>query len=185
MNKKPLIVVLAVLLMMLMTSATASAGRSAGRDDRDDPEDQLDAVRDATAAFRNIDAAVAAGYGLLRDAKGIACIDNPKGGMGIHYVNGALIGAGAVNATTPQALVYEPRKNGKLRLVAVEYVVFQAAWDAAHSSPPSLFGRQFELLASPNRYGLPAFYELHAWIWKHNPSGMFADWNPRVSCRYA
>ena len=44
------------------------------------------------------------------------------------------------------------------------------------------FGRQFELVKAGNRYGLPAFYELHAWIWEHNPRGMFEDWNPRVSC---
>jgi hypothetical protein len=37
-------------------------------------------------------------------------------------------------------------------------------------------------MPSPNRYGLPPFYELHAWVWKHNPSGMFNDWNPLVTC---
>ena len=54
-----------------------------------------------------------------------------------------------------------------------------------HTLPPSLFGQEFELVATPNRYGLPPFYELHAWLWKHNPSGMFNDWNPRVSCDFA
>jgi hypothetical protein len=105
--------------------------------------------------------------------------------MGVHYVKGALVGDGAVDAATPEALVYEPQRNGRLRLVAVEYVVFQDAWDAAHSSPPSLFRREFELIGAGNRYGLPPFYELHAWLWKHNPSGMFEDWNPRVSCAAA
>jgi hypothetical protein len=66
--------------------------------------------------------------------------------------------------------------------VALEYVVFQDAWDATHTTPPELFGREFELVPAGNRYGLPPFYELHAWLWKHNPSGMFADWNPRVHC---
>ncbi len=66
--------------------------------------------------------------------------------------------------------------------MAVEYVVLQDAWDAAHSSPPSLFGEEFTLVPAGNRYDLPAFYELHAWLWKHNPRGMFDDWNPRVSC---
>lgn len=101
----------------------------------------------------------------------------------MHYVNGGLVGDPAVRARTPEALVYEPGPNGRMRLVAVEYVVLQSAWhDAGNASPPSLFGQQFELVTSPDRYGLPAFYELHAWIWKHNPSGMFNDWNPRVSC---
>jgi hypothetical protein len=57
--------------------------------------------------------------------------------------------------------------------------VVQQAWtDAGNTSPPTLFGQEFELVPAGNRYGIPAFYELHAWIWKHNPSGMFSDWNP-------
>jgi hypothetical protein len=102
--------------------------------------------------------------------------------MGVHYVNGALVGDGAVDLERPEALVYEPQKNGRLRLVAVEYVVFQKAWDEQHSEPPSLFGQPFELMEAGNRYGLDPFYELHVWLWKHNPSGLFEDWNPRVSC---
>jgi hypothetical protein len=143
----------------------------------------LAAARAATAAYHNISAAQAAGYGEFRDAAGIACIDNPPlGAMGIHYVNGGLVGDATVDATTPEALVYAPKPGGGLRLVALEYIVFQAAWDAEHSSPPSLFGHEFGLVPFPNRYGIPAFYELHAWIWKPNPSGMFFEWNPRVSC---
>ncbi len=143
------------------------------------------AVRHATAPFRQLAKATAAGYGLLKDAAGISCIDNPAGGMGVHHVNGALVGDDTVNALTPEALVYEPQANGKMRLVAVEYVVFQARWDATHSAPPSLFGHTFEAVGATNRYGIPPFYELHAWIWKHNPAGMFADWNPRVTCAHA
>ena len=170
---KHVITVAVVALTMLVGSVTASAA------------DQLSTARAATARFHNIDAALAAGYGLCTDAAGIACIDNPAGGMGIHYVRGALVGDGAVNAATPEALVYEPTKNGRLRLVAVEYVVIRTDWDAAHASPPSLFGEPFTAVSSVNRYGLPPFYELHAWIWQNNASGMFEDWNPRVSCGYA
>jgi hypothetical protein len=145
--------------------------------------DDLSTARAATAGYHNNDAALAAGYGEFKDAQGIACIEQPgAGGMGIHYANGALVGDAVVKAATPEALVYEPTPNGRLRLVAAEYIVFQDAWDATHSSPPSLFGQPFELIESPNRYGLPPFYELHAWLWKHNPSGMFNDWNPLVSC---
>jgi hypothetical protein len=82
--------------------------------------------------------------------------------------------------------VYEPQPNGRLRLVAVEYVVFQDAWHDAHpgdTGKPELFGEEFEAVGAGNRYGLPPFYELHAWLWKHNPKGTFGeDWNPRVSC---
>ena len=105
--------------------------------------------------------------------------------MGIHYVNGGLVGDPAVDAQKPEALVYEPEQNGRLRLVALEYVVIKSAWDATHSSPPSLFGQTFNLTLSPNRFGLPAFYSLHAWIWKHNPAGMFSPWNPDVTCANA
>ena len=140
-------------------------------------------ARQAIAPYRQLDVAKDAGYGLLSDAAGVQCIDNPgEGGMGVHFVNGDLVGDGAVRATTPEALVYEPARHGGLRLVAAEYVVFQADWDATHTSPPRLFGRTFELVPAGNRYGLPAFYELHAWLFRSNPSGMFEDWNPRVSC---
>jgi hypothetical protein len=100
--------------------------------------------------------------------------------MGIHYLNSALVTDGVVHAATPEALVYQQQRDGELRLVAVEYVVFYSKWSG--SSPPWLFGQTFKLIGTPNRYGLPAFYELHAWIWQHNPSGMFKDWNPRGSC---
>jgi hypothetical protein len=139
----------------------------------------LDDVRAATAAYH----AEHPGYELLRDAAGVACIDKPgEGGMGIHYVNGALVVDGEVDAAAPEALIYEPRPDGRERLVAVEYVVFQSAWDGAHAAPPKLFGREFEFVPAGNRYGLPPFYELHAWLWRHNPSGTFADYNPRVHC---
>ena len=103
--------------------------------------------------------------------------------MGIHYVNGALVGDPAENASAPEAVVYEPDANGHMRLVALEYVVLKSDWEnAGNTAPPSLFGEEFMLVSSPNRYGLPDFYALHAWIGKHNPTGMFSMWNPLVSC---
>jgi hypothetical protein len=143
----------------------------------------LSVVRKATARFHDVGTALAAGFVKSPDAQGIACIDNPgTGGMGIHFARTELVLDGAVDAATPEVLVYEPKADGGLRLVAAEYIVFKDAWDANHTSRPSLFGQPFEDLPSPNRYGLPAAYELHAWVWKHNPRGMFDDWNPRVSC---
>jgi hypothetical protein len=139
-------------------------------------------ARAATAAFHNLEKATGAQYAELRDAAHIACIANPGvGAMGIHYVNGKLVGSGVINALTPQALVYEPR-DGHLSLVAVEYIAFQAPWDASHSGPPTLFGQEFMLTPDGNRFGIPAFYSLHVWLWKNNPSGMFSMWNPNVSC---
>ena len=101
--------------------------------------------------------------------------------MGVHYANGKLAGDGMLDAATPEALLYEP-KDGRLQLVGVEYVVIAEDWHASHAAPPVLMGQLFNYVSAPNRYGLPAFYELHVWAWKHNPAGLFADWNPRVSC---
>jgi hypothetical protein len=177
------LVVPAVILSWSVAAADAYVLYPDGVSSGERSKHGLDAARKATKKFRKIAVARAAGYGLLTDAAGIACIDNPGvGGMGVHYVKGALVGDGKVRATKPEALVYEPRPNGRMRLVALEYVVFQQAWDARHSKPPRLFGRKFELVGAGNRYGLDPFYELHAWVWKHNPRGMFDDWNPRVSC---
>jgi hypothetical protein len=135
----------------------------------------------ATAGFRSVGAAVTAGYGELRDAKHIACIAMPgMGAMGIHYVNGTLVKDAVLDPRRPEALVYEPTTGGK-RLVALEYIVFAKAWK--QSTPPSLFGKRFDYTAAGNRFGLPAFWSLHAWIWKHNPAGTLTPWNPQVSCR--
>jgi hypothetical protein len=165
------IVTLAVAIVVPTVRATA------------DPSD-LSSARAGAARFHNIENAIGADYGQFTDVNGIACIDNPGvGAMGIHYVNSALVGDPAENPATPEAVVYEPKENGHLRLVAVEYIVVKSAWEAAgNTSPPSLFGEQFMLIPSPNRFGLPDFYALHAWIGKHNPSGMFSMWNPAVSC---
>ncbi|MPZ92599.1 MAG: hypothetical protein GEU68_13365 [Actinobacteria bacterium] len=169
---KRVIAIAAVMLAVFGVSGSATAGPN-----------ELAAARAATAGYHRITSALDAGYGLFTDAAGIACIDAPgMGAMGIHYVNGGLVDDGAVNAATPEALVYEPEANGRLRLVALEYVVFKDAWDATHTSPPSLFGKTFDPTDAPNRYGLPPFYSLHAWVWKHNPAGTFAMWNPNVSC---
>jgi hypothetical protein len=140
-------------------------------------------ARDATAIYNEPTAALAAGYELLTDAAGMACIEmSGMGAMGVHYVKGALVQSGVLDAARPQALVYEVQPNGQQHLVAVEYVVFQSAWDAGHGAPPTLFGQKFILNPEGNQFGLPAFYALHAWVWKHNTAGTFASWNPQVGC---
>jgi hypothetical protein len=145
--------------------------------------DTLANARDATAVFNEPSAALAAGYDLLTDGAGLACIDQPgAGAMGVHFVKGALVQSGTLDPARPQALVYEPQADGQLHLVAVEYVVFQSAWDASNAAPPTLFGQKFMLNPEGNRFGLPAFYSLHAWVWKSNPTGAFEPWNPQVQC---
>jgi hypothetical protein len=143
-------------------------------------------LRKATDQYHSLAVAKHDGYARLKDAKGIACIDQPgEGAMGVHYVRKSLVGNPAVDLKHPEAVVYEPTRSGALKLVALEWVVIKADWDAKHSSPPRLFGHEFMLMESPNRFGLPAFYMLHAWAWKANPSGMFMPWNPDVTCRYS
>jgi hypothetical protein len=137
----------------------------------------------ATARFHDLDKTIAAGYGEFRDAAGIACIEGATaGGMGVHYVNGSLVGDTVLDPERPEALVYAPQASGELRLAALEYIVFAAAWDAEHAQRPELFGRTFDFTASPNRFGIPAFYSLHAWVWRPNTAGLLEPWNPRVSC---
>jgi hypothetical protein len=141
----------------------------------------FDGAKPATAAFHDLDKAKAAGYTFrLPDVTGATCIAQPGlGGMGVHMVDTSLLD-GTIDAEAPEALVYEEKKDGELKLAALEYVVFQADWKG--SKPPALFGREFDFVPAPNRFDLPAFYALHAWIWKPNPSGILSAWNPRVTC---
>ncbi|MBL8126598.1 MAG: hypothetical protein U0Z70_13965 [Thermomicrobiales bacterium] len=139
-------------------------------------------IRTATEQYQDVAAAEDAGYALLKDTAGIACIDSADGAMGIHYANGDLVAGGVIDALKPQVLVYEPGEGDELHLAAVEYVVIQEAWDASHDAAPELFGQEFMLTPEGNRYGLPAFYSLHDWAWKTNPDGEFAMYNPDVAC---
>ena len=174
--KFALAIVPALVTVLALTAGVVGANQSSGRVNLND-------VRAATARYNSLTVAKAHKYAILKDTQGIACIANPGvGAMGVHYVNGDLVGTTGVNPLKPEALVYEPQKNGQLRLVAVEYVTFKTQWDATHKAPPKLFGQTFMLTPDGNRFGLPAFYSLHAWIWKHNPSGTFAMWNPNVHC---
>jgi hypothetical protein len=140
----------------------------------------FDGAKSATARFHDLDKATAAGYTVrVADLSGATCIASAEGGMGVHMLKPSLLD-GAIDAKNPELLVYEQKADGRLKLAALEYLVFVSDWSGG--SPPSLFGREFDLVGSPNRYGLPPFYALHAWIWKPNPSGMLYAWNPRVEC---
>jgi len=129
-------------------------------------------LRRATAKYRRIQVAAELGY----DAQLTPCQEVEVGGMGFHFGNLALFDD-KVEALKPEVLLYEPQKDGRLRLVAVEYAVPFTVWHEA--DPPELNGVAFH---RNNTFGL---WILHAWVWKHNPEGVLEDWNPRVSCRYA
>lgn len=140
---------------------------------------QLAALRRATAPFHRREAAAAAGYEILvtHPVSGAACLDHPTdGGMGRHYLNGSLVDAD-VAVTSPEVLIYEPMANGRLRLVGVEYIIPYAI-RGPNETPPTLFGREF--LHNPT-FDL---WMLHVYVGKHNPEGMFATWNPRITCEH-
>ena len=126
-------------------------------------------VRAANDRFKDVSVAVAEGYGP------IPCASGPQGGaMGIRYVNGDFLKDNVTDLAKPEAVMYEPMPDGKLSLVAVEYIAFKG--------PAALEGHLFNFASAPNRYGLDPFYELHVWAWKPNPTGAFSDMNPTVSC---
>lgn len=172
-------------LLVILTTAVAVSACLAAPANAAPAGSELARARAATAQYHQLSRAEAAGRFELHDLAGISCIDNPAGAMGVHWVDGSLVGDGEVDATTPEAVIYEPQADGSSRLVAVEYVVLASDWAQHHTGTPSLFGQPFELVHAGNRYGLPDFYELHAWIWQHNPAGMFEDWNPEVTCANA
>ena len=135
---------------------------------------ELAQVRAATAAFHDLSVAQAAGYQLLSFYS--MCVTNPDlGAMGYHYINVSLIDL-VVDPLHPEAMVYVPNESGELKFASVEYMVPAAAWDASHTEPPELFGQTFGYNAAAGKY------TLHAWIWRPNPSGMFAYFNPALSC---
>lgn len=144
--------------------------------------DQLDlkAVRYVSSRFASVNQAIAEGYVLF-----YKCTEQPGvGTMGQHFVNLDYVGDPSINPLRPEVLVYEPTRNGGYSLAAIEYVTMAADWHAAFGAgTPTVLGQDMLFRAAGNRYGLPDFYERHAWLFKHNPSGMFEDWNPRMSCR--
>lgn len=157
-----------------------TAGTATAHDDTHGRD--LAELRSATAQFHRLDVAKGAGYGLFSDAAGITCIEDPggAGAMGTHYANIDEVVDGQIDVREPEVLLYD-LSGSKPKLLGAEYVVFVADW-GADRDPPVLFGHEFHLVPEPNRYGLPPFYETHAWVWEHNPSGMVADWNPRIDC---
>lgn len=145
-------------------------------------------VKQETSKFADLTVAKQAGYEVLKDRKGISCIamdpmpGMAMGAMGVHYASPGLVGDGELDLHTPEALVYRPAAGGTLRLAALEYVVIKQAWDAKHNGAPVMFGHRFNTTPAGNRFGLPAFYSLHVWLFQRNPSGEFAMWNPLVRC---
>lgn len=169
-------------------------------------EPSLEQVRAATERFRDVKVAVAEGY--IRDPMNICdtadMMGRPAklGAMGIHYFRPDLLGITAPpnprvdgNGThtdflKPGILIYEPRPDGSLQLVAVENLVFQKSWHGAgYARPPSFHGVEYDNMKDDpatkidEAHMFEPHYDRHVWLYRTNPNGMFAQFNPNVSCK--
>ena len=144
------------------------------------PSPLVDKVRSVTARFRNINVALNDGW-----VQATPCVSSPnEGAMGVHFIKPDRVHDGALKAEEPEMLIYEPLPGGKFRLLGVEYIVIAAEFAAKNppGTAPSIDGHLANFVGEPNRYALPAFYEMHVWAWQDNPNGDFADFNSRVTC---
>ena len=131
----------------------------------------VETLRGATSRFHELAAAEAAGY----PTKMPGCVaDSTMGGMGHHLIDRRLIDD-KLEIERPEMLIYAPAANGKVELVAVEYIV-PYGFLASTEKPPRLFGQELK------RYDQYNYWELHVWAWRRNAAGLFADWNPAVKC---
>ena len=162
-------------LLAISTAALAQHTMQSG--ESRDHSTLVQAVREATKQYLDINNAVKDGY-----APFLGCVSgSDHGAMGVHYVNGNLLN-GTIDVAHPQALIYEPQANGQMRLVGVEFIAFASTWFQSNPNPPVLDGQVFLYVDSPNRFNIPAFFELHVWAWRDNPQGHFVDWNNHVTC---
>jgi hypothetical protein len=170
-------------------------------------EPDLDAVRAATERFRDVEVALAEGY--VRDPFDLCdtaeMMGRPAalGAMGIHYVRPDLLGitgppSPRVSGTgthtdflKPAILIYEPQANGSLELVAVENLVFEDAWKAAgQTAPPSFHSVPYDYMrndpttSADEAHMFEPHYDRHVWLYRKNPNGIFAPFNPNVSCAH-
>jgi hypothetical protein len=136
-------------------------------------------VRESTERFKDV--MVAEGEG---DHLAFGCVSGGDfGAMGMHFLKAEYLD-GDLDPAHPEIIIYEPTKDGRLKLTGVDFLVTKEAWEAKHpdEGPPELKGQLLHLFESPNRFGLGVFYTLHVWAWKDNPNGTFVNWHPNVSC---
>lgn len=154
------------------TDATPAAYRGALSASRADAQEHKDvaALRAATEKFHKIELAAQAGW---NEQVPPGCFTSQVGSMGFHFRN--LSKVGTMNPTEPQFVMYEPQKDGSMRLVGVEFIFPGSPTD----TPPVLFGQPFQYNTT---FGV---WALHVWAWRENPSGLYSNWNPNVSCQYA
>jgi hypothetical protein len=134
-------------------------------------------VQRATERFRDPAEADAQGW---KSAE--ACVSSPdEGAMGVHFIKGSILFDGKFDPQEPEALIYEVTDR-RARLVGAEFIITAAEWHQNNAAPPVILGQQTNFVGFPNRFGLPAFYELHVWAFRNNTKGTYVDFNPAVSC---
>lgn len=127
-------------------------------------------IQRVTARYQDLNVAIADGFVLLHP-----CEERPdEGPVGTVYVHLARLMDGIIDPGAPDALIYEPRKNGRQKLVGVEFAVPYALW--TEPTPPEFLGAVFQ---PEDEFGV---FALHVWVWRNNPEGLFAESNPHVSC---
>lgn len=159
----------------------ASAGAS--------PSDDLQAAKAATARYHSFEQALKDGYTI----EGEPCVQEAPGAMGIHAVNPTLAGDLTIDPLRPELLLYLPDQNGNLKLVGVEYFAVALTptgpWFGSEppaggfvNAAPTVFGQTFDGPMPGHNPSMPWHYDLHVWLWADNPSGLFAPFNPALSC---
>ncbi len=171
----------------LILACALGIGAPASAQAPKDPAADLKRAREALDKYKDPVAAVHDGY-----FSTVGCVTYPKpgkagqvpyvaGGMGVHFFNVALLGA-PLDPTKPQVLVYEPTAGGKLQLVAAEWFI---PLSPEVKGRPELFGKPFDGPMEGHHPLMPHglhHYDLHVWLWKDNPAGMFAATNPKIKC---
>ena len=129
-------------------------------------------VRNATAKFHDFAWTTSASGGGYTQQFPAGCAAISTGAQGVHYLNPSLVD-NQVELLRPELVMYEPGPNGQMNFVGVDYVVPLNL----SATPPTLLGEQFAPLGAPLNV-----WAIHIWAWRPNPDGMFAPWNPKVSC---
>lgn len=176
MKKTLVVVALALLLLAVLAGiAYAATGTTNPQVLRD-----LARLRQATAKYHDVNAALADGF-----VPTPACVASPDGGMGIHYIHPSRLMDPAINLLEPEILLYVESGN-RLKLLGVEYFQGIGAPDTPipNPAPPAavILGRSLDGPMDAHEPGQPPHYDLHVWLWQANPSGIFAPFNPNVSC---
>lgn len=202
MSRRPL----ALVPVLLLLPALAAAGVQQAPAPDAAVAAELDALRASLGRFRDIDVALAEGY--IPDPMNVCdvaeMLGHPPemGAMGVHYFRPDLLGITGTEPrvdgtgihtdfSVPGVLIYEPQADGSMELVAVENLTFKKAWqEAGNDAPPSFAGVPYDLMEDDpateidEAHMFEPHYDRHVWIFRDNPNGVFAQFNPAVTCEY-